>query len=83
MCSYHRYTDHHVVPRSRGGERTVELPASFHESWHVLFQDMHSQEIILFIEDVQRLFEQKDKITSSELHDLRKEIKEMEVNSNG
>lgn len=77
--SHHRYTDHHVTPRSRGGKRTVQLPDAFHESWHVLFGNMYAEEIILFIKDIQVLFEQKEKITASELHDLRNEIKEMEV----
>lgn len=74
--SHHTYTEHHWPPRSRGGTETTELPKAFHQAWHVLFQNMTGEEIKLFIIDMLILFEQKDKITAGELHDLRKEIKE-------
>ncbi len=77
--SHHRYTEHHKVPQSRGGKETVELPEAFHEAWHVCFQNLYGKEIQLFIKDLQVLFEQKEKVTAKEIHELREEIKSMEV----
>ena len=81
--SNHTYTNHHIKPKSRGGTKTTKLPKAFHQSWHVLFQDMYAEEIIIFIKDLQTLFAQKNKVTAKELHDLRKEIKSMNLNEEG
>jgi len=78
--SHHRYNDHHIIPSSRGGKRTVRLPEEFHGAWHILFQNMYGEEILLFIKDLQTLFQQKDKVSAREIHDLREEIKGCDLN---
>lgn len=68
------YSYHHEVPRSRGGERVVELPKEFHSAFHKVFQNLYGDECVRFIEEVNRMM-LGDKITSNELHELRERIK--------
>lgn len=38
---------HHLRPRSRGGKdenNIVSLPANFHQAWHLMFDNLTSQE---------------------------------------
>lgn len=72
----HRYNDHHHPPQSRGGTQTTELPEEFHSAWHVVFQNLKEDELLVFVKDVQKLVKQKDKVKAKELHNLRQEIKE-------
>ncbi len=74
--SHHEYNEHHHPPSSRGGTQTTELPKEFHQAWHVVFQNLKEDELLVFVKDVQELVKQKDKVKAKELHNLRQEIKE-------
>lgn len=73
--SHSKYTSHHVVPKSRGGKNTCDIPGNFHEAWHTCFQNLYGDEIILFISKLRKMMKVQDKVTSREIHDLRIEVK--------
>ncbi len=73
-------SNHHSRPQSRfQGGNEVLLPKKFHSAWHLLFGNMRGKEIELFIVEVNKLMEYKDKITAHELEELRKEVKELGI----
>lgn len=49
-------TDHHIMPRSRGGtrgrkdENIKRVPSSYHEAYHKLFYNMTPREIMVYLE---------------------------------
>lgn len=71
------YSEHHTVPRSRGGEkeRTVYLPKLFHTSLHVVFGNLYGDEFVVFIKAINVLMEKRTTITANDLEVLRTEIK--------
>lgn len=71
------YSEHHVIPRSRGGEkyRTVLLPKLFHTAWHVVFGNLKREEILAFTAKVLSLMEVKETISAHELEQLRTKLK--------
>lgn len=73
--SHHQKSTHHIVPKSRGGKKTVNLPKSFHQAWHTCFSNLTPEEIVIFVKRVQKKMKEEDAITSNQLHDLRKHIK--------
>lgn len=68
---------HHVRPRSRRGatNKTVKLPDGFHKALHIVFGNLHGQEFILFITELNRLMETRDMITGEQLESIRDKIK--------
>lgn len=46
-------TQHHLIPRSRGGptkrENLLEVPQRIHQAWHYLFGNMTPEQVILYI----------------------------------
>ncbi len=66
---------HHVIPSTRGGVRTVELPDKFHESWHGIFANLTPRECILFIIEMNKLMEELDWITTEDIQKLRERLK--------
>jgi hypothetical protein len=71
------YSEHHVIPRSRGGEKEkiVLLPKLFHTGWHIVFGNLYGKEIEIFIKEVNHLLKIKDTISAHELEQLRNRIK--------
>ena len=71
------YSNHHVVPTSRGGGngKTTLLPKLFHAAWHVVFGNLYGDELLIFVSQVNRLLE-NDTITPAQLNKLREQIKE-------
>lgn len=65
------YSEHHYVPRSRGGKKTVQIPDNIHQAWHLLFQDLYGDEAVCFICRLNHLFKQGQIITNSDLQVLR------------
>lgn len=51
-----KLTDHHTLPRSRGGDsrplNILEVDESLHRAWHFLFSNLTVPEIHEFIEAV-------------------------------
>lgn len=71
------YSNHHVVPRSRdaSSHRTVELPKLFHTALHIIFENLHGQEMILFMQILNTKMEKQEIITPKELSLLRQMIR--------
>lgn len=48
-----RNTEHHLIPRSRGGEtkpgNLMVVPERIHQSWHYVFRNMTPEEAIVYI----------------------------------
>lgn len=62
-----RLTDHHLLPRSRGGQtrgNIKRVPCSYHQAYHKLFCNMTPDEIIEYLE--QMWFTKERFITPSE-----------------
>ena len=72
------YSEHHVIPRSRGGEkyRTVLLPKLFHTAWHIVFGNLKREEILAFTARILSMMEKQHKITAGELEQIRTNLKE-------
>lgn len=69
---------HHIVPRSRGGRRTVELEENFHQSFHAIFGNLKPEEQIRFIKILTRRMKTQLPIKNGELECLRKKAKKKE-----
>lgn len=70
----HKMVEHHHPPKSRGGGKTVELPKTFHEAFHTVFQDLKGRELITFLVRLHQMMDRQDKITSKQIHVLRQEV---------
>jgi len=66
---------HFPVCRSRGGERTVLIPKTFHQAWHTLFENLNADEVIYFLGEIMYLMETQNRVSSEEIEKLRKEVK--------
>lgn len=75
--SHRKYTSHHVVPKSRGGKKTCDIPRNFHKAWHTCFQNLYGDEITLFISKLRKMMENQDRVTGKEIHDLRVEVRKI------
>ncbi len=46
-------TDHHLIPRSRGGEtkpgNLMVVPERLHQAWHYIFRNMTPEEAMIYI----------------------------------
>ena len=73
--SSHKESEHHVIPKSRGGKRTCILPENFHEAWHQIFSNMTPQEICKFVKIIQAQMINKNEITWSDINALRNKLK--------
>ena len=82
----HRYTIHHITPKSRlrkgQKEQTVQLPKLFHSAWHLLFDNLYGQEIIEFIIEFQQKMRCQLLITEVEIMLLQQNIKSRNLNKN-
>lgn len=67
--------NHHIVPSSRGGRRTVELPDTFHNAWHICFQNLKPQEIEVFVKKMNALMYSRNEITWEDINRLINQIK--------
>lgn len=47
-----RMSEHHFIPRSRGGKGTVRIHKSIHEKYHSLFGNMLPEEILQYLIEV-------------------------------
>ncbi len=73
-------SSHHVIPSSRSKfGREVIIPDKFHKAWHSLFGNLYGKEIELFIEELNDMMDEYDKITSRDIARLREEIKGMDL----
>ena len=72
-----RTSDHHVIPQSRNGKKTVELPVAFHRAWHTLFQNLRNDEIEEFIQWITMKMEQGDPIDQKEINRIIERLKEV------
>lgn len=80
MKKEHRKTKHHVTPSSRSEfGREVILPEKFHTAWHILFGNLYDREVVLFIQEVNKLMDEADEITNKNLANIREEIKGMDL----
>lgn len=70
-------SEHHIIPSSRGGKLTCELPDNFHEAWHVCFQNMTPEEICVFVEKIQNLMYGRYSISWAEINAIINSIKKM------
>ena len=70
-----RTNKHHIIPKSRGGKKTVIIPQNFHQAWHVVFGLLHGKEACLFIEKINEMMNNQERITSKEIAALRDNIK--------
>lgn len=68
---------HHILPKSRvrKARRTVLLPESFHDSWHVLFGNLKPHETVHFLREFNDLMYSQGRITNSQIQKLREKIK--------
>lgn len=75
---------HHLIPRSRlhCSKRTVELPTGFHNGLHIVFGNLYSHEMVIFIKEVNRLMKERSKISGKELEAIRDQIKEGRISEN-
>jgi len=62
---------HHIIPRSRGGKKTIEIPDDIHQAWHRLFENLYGQEAIDFIHGLNRLFQTRQEVTRDDINALR------------
>jgi len=48
--------DHHILPKSRGGEKNKlnlkRTPFNYHTAYHVLFDNLTPEEIIRYLQEV-------------------------------
>ncbi len=84
MGEKHYTTNHHTIPKSRGGvkQKTVDIPKNFHKAWHDIFCNLYGDECILFIEEVNELMLTKGGITGNNLAKIRAKIRGEEITSN-
>ena len=66
---------HHVIPSSRGGVHTCEIPDNFHQSWHHLFQNLTPEEIITFVVKLNNLMYSRNEVTWQDINSLINQIK--------
>lgn len=74
--SSHKNSEHHIVPKSRGGKHTCGLPENFHEAWHLIFQNMTPDEILVFVNKLQNLMWSRQRITWTDINILIDTLKE-------
>ena len=70
-------SEHHVIPKSRGGRRTCSIPENFHEAWHHVFSNLTPKEICIFVRKLQNLMMSRNEITWEDINILRNQIKEV------
>ena len=68
-------SEHHIVPSSRGGKETCNLPDNFHEAWHQCFQNLTPDEIVIFVQRIQNLMWGRHNITWSDINMIINSIK--------
>lgn len=73
------YDKHHYPPKARGGHHFVRIPTDFHESWHVLFEDLYGWEVELCVMDFQQLCRQSEKkrVAKEKINQARVEIRKL------
>jgi len=74
--SSHKKSEHHVIPRSRGGNRTCSIPETFHEAWHTIFQNLKPDEIETFITKLNCLMLTRNEISWEDINFLVNQVKE-------
>lgn len=77
----YKKSNHHVFPSSRtnGKEENpiiTTLPHTFHDAWHCVYGNLLPLECVLFAIMVNKIMEQGGEIYSSQLEELRTQIKE-------
>jgi len=68
-------SQHHIVPSSRGGRRTVILPNEFHKAWHFLFVNLTPDEITDFVIEMHKLMRKSEEITWEQIEQLQSRLK--------
>lgn len=68
-------SEHHVIPKSRGGRRTCSIPDNFHEAWHLLFENMTPKEICKFVDLLQQHMYNRREMTWEDINRVRNQIK--------
>ena len=70
-------SNHHIVPRSRGGGPgdIVSLPRKFHKGWHILFSNLYGEECVKFIRLLNKKMKNQSSISGREIEDLRRLVK--------
>ncbi len=69
---------HHVKPKSRGGNIICDIPETFHQAWHVCFQNLEPGEVVVFIARLQGMMFRRNEITWEEINELLIDIREGE-----
>lgn len=71
MARLRKTSAHHIIPRSRGGKKTIEIPDDIHQAWHRLFENLYGQETVDFIQGLNNLFQTRTEITNEDIYALR------------
>lgn len=77
--SCNKPSEHHIIPKSRGGRRTCIIPKNFHESWHILFEDLTPKEIEIFIRRIQQFMWSSNYLTWEDINTIKNSIKKKGV----
>ena len=59
--AHKRTNKHHIIPRSRGGKKIVDIPQNFHQAWHSVFGVLYGKEACLFIEKINEMMDNQKK----------------------
>lgn len=68
-------SNHHYIPRSRGGTKTVAIPVKFHQAWHTIFGNLTPDESVFFLIKVIKEMTEREEICETEMETLRKRTK--------
>lgn len=74
--SSHKNSEHHIIPKSRGGDHTCTIPETFHQAWHQCFQNLKPDEILVFVNKLHNLMWTRQKITWEDINLLLNAVKE-------
>jgi len=66
---------HHIVPRSRGGKKTVKMSKRFHQSFHNVFGNLTPDEQVEFIKILTERLNTQKPLKDCELERLRRRAK--------
>lgn len=77
--SCHKPSEHHILPKSRGGRRTCIIPENFHEAWHIIFEDLTPKEIEEFVKRIQQFMWTSNYLTWEDINTIKNSIKKKGV----
>lgn len=73
--SKRKFSNHHVVPKSRGGKHTCAIPKKLHESWHHVFSNLTPEEACAFVREFQKMMMNRNEVRWKDINALRDKIR--------